>query len=61
MKLMGRDAGFIAAGAAVCSQEANFVLIPEVEFPLEGERGLLRSLERRLRDRGLSGSTRGLV
>ena len=45
---MGRDAGFIAAGAALISQEANFVLIPEVPFPLEGENGLLAVLERRL-------------
>ncbi len=35
---MGRDAGFIAAGAALISQEANFVLMPEVPFPLDGER-----------------------
>jgi 6-phosphofructokinase 1 len=48
VRLMGRDAGFIAAGAALISQEANFVLIPEVPFPLEGENGLLAVLERRL-------------
>ena len=48
VKLMGRDAGFIAAGAALASQEANFVLVPEVPFPLEGEGGLLQTLERRI-------------
>ncbi len=48
VRLMGRDAGFIAAGAALISQEANFVLIPEVPFPLVGEDGLLAALERRL-------------
>ncbi len=48
VKLMGRDAGFIAAGAALISQEANFVLVPEVQFPLEGEDGFLASLERRI-------------
>lgn len=48
VKLMGREAGFIAAGAAVASQEANFVLIPEVPFPLDGENGLLEALRRRL-------------
>jgi 6-phosphofructokinase 1 len=52
VKVMGRDAGFIAAGAAVASQEANFVLVPEVPFPLEGEEGLLTALERRLQARG---------
>ena len=48
VKLMGRDAGFIAAGAAVASQEANFVLVPEVPFPLEGEDGFLSRLEERM-------------
>jgi 6-phosphofructokinase 1 len=52
VKLMGRDAGFIAAGAALASQEANYVLVPEVPFPLEGEGGFLESLERRILTRG---------
>ncbi|MBM4095114.1 MAG: ATP-dependent 6-phosphofructokinase, partial [Planctomycetes bacterium] len=51
VQLMGRDAGFIAAGAALISQEANFVLVPEVPFPLEGENGLLDALEKRIRAR----------
>ena len=51
VKLMGRDAGFIAAGAALASDEANFVLIPEIEFPLEGPDGFLESLARRMEDR----------
>jgi 6-phosphofructokinase 1 len=52
VKLMGRDAGFIAAGAALASQEANFVLVPEVPFPLEGQGGFLEILERRILTRG---------
>jgi 6-phosphofructokinase 1 len=52
VKLMGRDAGFIAAGAALASDEANFVLIPEIEFPLEGEGGFLAALHKRMKDRG---------
>lgn len=52
VKLMGRDAGYIAAGASVVSQEVNFTLVPEIRFPLEGDRGFLASLERRIRDRG---------
>lgn len=52
VKLMGRDAGFIAAGAALASQEVNFVLIPEIRFPLDGDDGLLAALERRLDKRG---------
>ncbi|HMF35271.1 MAG TPA: ATP-dependent 6-phosphofructokinase, partial [Isosphaeraceae bacterium] len=48
VKLMGRNAGFIAAGAALASQDANFVLIPEVPFRLEGKNGFLSSLEDRV-------------
>jgi 6-phosphofructokinase 1 len=48
VKLMGRHAGFIAAGAALASQEANFVLIPEVRFPLEGPGGFLDALRKRI-------------
>lgn len=52
VKLMGRDAGFIAAGATLASQEVNFVLVPEVPFPLEGDKGFLAVLERRMKARG---------
>ncbi len=48
VKLMGRHAGFIAAGATVASQEVNFCLVPEQPFALEGEGGFLAALERRL-------------
>ncbi len=48
VRLMGRDSGFIAAAAALASQEANFVLVPEVPFKLEGENGLFNALKRRL-------------
>ncbi|MCU0960445.1 MAG: ATP-dependent 6-phosphofructokinase [Pirellulaceae bacterium] len=48
VRLMGREAGFIAAGAALVSQEANFVLVPEVPFPLDGDQGFLTALERRI-------------
>ena len=48
VKLMGREAGFIAACATVASGEANFCLIPEQPLQLEGERGFLRALQRRL-------------
>ncbi|MDP6631312.1 MAG: ATP-dependent 6-phosphofructokinase [Kiritimatiellia bacterium] len=52
VKLMGRDSGFIACGATLASQEANFCLIPEIPFALQGERGLLAALEARIRRRG---------
>ncbi|HYZ72822.1 MAG TPA: ATP-dependent 6-phosphofructokinase, partial [Chthoniobacterales bacterium] len=48
VKLMGRDAGFIAAGATLASQEVNFCLIPEVPFVLEGKNGFLEVLRHRL-------------
>lgn len=52
IKLMGRQSGFIASTASLAQQDVNFVLIPEVDFDLEGECGLLASLEERLKDRG---------
>jgi 6-phosphofructokinase 1 len=52
VKLMGRHAGFIAAGASVVSQEVDFTLVPEIPFPLEGEEGFLAALERRMRNDG---------
>ncbi len=52
VKLMGRHAGFIAAGASVVSQEVDFTLVPEVPFPLDGAEGLLAALERRLQSAG---------
>jgi 6-phosphofructokinase 1 len=51
VKLMGRDAGFIAAAATLASREVNFCLVPEVPFRLDGPRGLLAALEARLAQR----------
>ncbi len=51
IKLMGRHSGFIAATAVLAQQDVNFVLIPEVDFDLEGPHGLLSALEKRLADR----------
>ena len=48
VKLMGRHSGFIAAGATVASQDVNFTLVPEVPFALDGERGFLAALKRRI-------------
>ena len=42
VKLMGRHAGFITAGAVVASQDVNFALIPEVPFKLESFLAALR-------------------
>jgi 6-phosphofructokinase 1 len=52
VKVMGRDSGFIAAHGTLASLEVNFCLIPEVDFDLDGEGGLLDLLEKRLRSRG---------
>ena len=51
VKIMGRHAGFIAAGATVASQDVNFTLVPEVPFVLDGEDGFLAALEKRVVDR----------
>jgi 6-phosphofructokinase 1 len=52
VKLMGRDSGFIACGAALATSAADFVLIPEVPFHLDGSDGLLAELTRRLAKKG---------
>ncbi len=51
VKVMGRDAGFIAAATTLASQEVNFCLIPEVPIVLEGTRGFLQALGARLEQR----------
>jgi 6-phosphofructokinase 1 len=51
IKLMGRHSGFIAATAVLAQQDVNFVLIPEIDFDLNGPSGLLSALEKRLNDR----------
>jgi len=48
VKLMGRDAGFITAGATVASQEVNYALVPEIPFQLHGGRGFLEDLKQRV-------------
>ncbi|MBW2603615.1 MAG: ATP-dependent 6-phosphofructokinase [Deltaproteobacteria bacterium] len=52
IKLMGRHSGFIAATAALAQQDVNFVLVPEVDFDLEGPNGLFAAIEKRLDQRG---------
>jgi len=51
VKVMGRQSGYIAAETALAASDANFVLVPEVPFELEGANGFLAHLERRLKRR----------
>jgi len=51
VKLMGRYSGFIAVHASLAISDANFVLIPEVKFDLDGENGFLNHLFKRLQNR----------
>jgi 6-phosphofructokinase 1 len=50
IKLMGRYSGFIACFAALAETSADFVLIPEVPFAIEGKGGFLEHLEERMRE-----------
>ncbi len=52
VRLMGRHSGYIAATAAMAEPDVNCVLVPEVAFELEGQRGLIEWLIRRLERRG---------
>ena len=51
IKLMGRHSGFLAATAALAQQDANFVLIPEIDIDLYGASGFLSALESRITQR----------
>jgi len=48
VKVMGREAGFIATHTTLAQKDVNFLLIPEIDFDLEGPDGLLIELEKRL-------------
>jgi 6-phosphofructokinase 1 len=54
VKIMGRQSGHIACGAALAQNDVNFVLIPEVPFDLDGPNGLMQSVRKRLGERGHS-------
>ncbi len=51
VKLMGRYAGFITAGATIACQDVNFAFVPEVPFKLDGPRGFLAALKERILSR----------
>ena len=51
VKVMGRNSGYIAAGATIASQDVNFTLIPEEPFTLDGEHGFLAALHKRMKKR----------
>ena len=52
VRLMGRHSGYIAATAALAEPDVNYVLIPELPFTLDGEKGLIPWLKQRLERRG---------
>ena len=52
VKLMGRHSGFIACYASLAEPDANYVLIPEVPFQLDGPNGLLAHLLERVKRSG---------
>ena len=51
VKLMGRHSGYIAATAALAEPDVNCVLIPEVPFQINGEKGLINWLMERIASR----------
>ena len=52
VKLMGRHSGFIACYAALARNDANYVLVPEVPFAIDGPGGFLEHLLARVKARG---------
>ena len=54
VKLMGRDSGFISASATLANSVIDFCLVPETKFHLHGDGGLLKAIEKRLKERQYS-------
>lgn len=52
VKLMGRDAGFIAAESSMASGNVDICLVPEVEFKLNGKGGLLEKINTIIKKKG---------
>ncbi|MFT4187823.1 MAG: ATP-dependent 6-phosphofructokinase [Aeromicrobium sp.] len=52
VKVMGRHAGFIACYSAIANHDADFVLIPEVPFSLDGDNGVLAHIRRKVDEQG---------
>ena len=52
VRVMGRHTGYLAATAALAAGVVDFCLVPESPFELEGERGLLALVERKLDEQG---------
>jgi len=48
VRLMGRDAGYIAANATLATGQVNFCLVPEIDFEIEGKGGLIDLIAQRL-------------
>lgn len=51
VKLMGRESGFIAAQTSLAMRDVNFVLVPELQFEMDGEDGFLNRLHQRMLER----------
>jgi 6-phosphofructokinase 1 len=52
VKLMGRHSGFVACNAALAATDVDLVLVPEIHIALDGENGVVRTVERVLERQG---------
>ncbi len=52
VKLMGRSAGFIAVHATLASGDVDLCLVPEISIELEGEKGCMPFLMKRVKQNG---------
>jgi 6-phosphofructokinase 1 len=52
VKLMGRSAGFIAVHATLASGDVDLCLVPEIVIELDGDKGCLPFLMKRVRENG---------
>lgn len=51
VKLFGRSCGFIALDTTLASRDVNICLIPEAKFDLYGDKGFLKFLMKRLKEK----------
>jgi 6-phosphofructokinase 1 len=52
VKIMGRNAGFIALHASLANRDVNLVMIPEAQYELGGEFGYYEWIRKRIESKG---------
>lgn len=54
VKTMGKISGFLAVSSAIAARNTQACLVPEFPFDLRGEKGVIKFLEQRIKNRKCS-------